>query len=1286
MDDIMNVVDADGDGEIDLEEFLTAATPKPREKTTSQSARALSGHLEVRVVRCTNLLPRKGKATATPCVKMSIGQGNNKQEWKSQYQKQTLDPQFNDRVKAVFDVHDEGSTLTSNALSRLTVQVCDFQVLGRDKLLGEVDIDLRKEFGNSWTTGEQRKRHKWLLTDYESQIDADETRARNPAEPYGLVELDIKFIPRRVDHTPASVPDGELTVKVAGCNDLLPMDRNGRSDPYVIVELLQGENYADVQKFQTSTVPKTLNPVFTDRPRVFRVDYESFKQGGCWLRATVYDADELKKDEIEGVVQLDLKERFKDQWTTKSLQIRESFALTDPDKQITVPESRRHLERPYGTVELHLNLVGSRIPAVGMPEPEPEPEPVGSLRPSTAAVPTEPVCLLRREGGSLRIHPDGKRLLEALGEAPVAVVAITGLGRTGKSFLLNQLLGRGPSDKWSRDHLSSRFGMDADGTLGVWCCLVPTEMWLHEEAPNTRLLLIDTESLGSSRSTSRDGIGWDVQCFVLSVLLSSLLVYNSLGEIDENAIEQLYMVRDLTQHIHVSAASDTPQVSRKADTGDTLARYTPDFMWLLRDFEPSTAAASTFDSTELQYHLEAGLEERKPRARARTTSGSTLTRIQEQNQTRAAFRRMFPKHCCRALVCPVDYTDDLSDLSTLPPRSFRPDFLVQVEGLRDDIFRMVKPKQLFGQTVSARLLLTLLRSYVDDLNRRIAPDIRKAWDTSEGRVLDDVYLSAREQYASGLDQLCAECEEIFLYECIHPAGVTEAKEIGSQPQLIAQIEDGETIEVFDRGSVDRGSRQGTVERLRTHCGWVSKEAGSKRLFVEVQHLEMREKITLKQVRSCLRNVSSLLKGDIPGVRGRNANRKKADELLRSVLDELDDQLTEAKTLEWSNSRVSELTRLLRHYTKLQNTDVREADIDHMLKLLRDLSDLQWHAPINEPAGAAVGVLGAQAKATPTNTRSSTDHEYFTTTLIRPKEGFGINVGHNCEVLDFARALDGRKSVAETAGVLPGMTIVEVNGTPVRDKKGVMAAITRGPATKTTFKFRNASSSMRARSASPGSSRAMTTRRFDEEAALRRTQLGDAHSRQQRRVLLTREEFDEGHWRLAAEAVAKFERSAAVPTVETVLRWRRKLDREMKDIYSTKLQELERDSIAQCKSLMHELCEGLLRRVRYGNFDYPRGEADYQRALTEMMAVYDAEATRRGGPAKDLVARKAITQELPRVYKAFLERQMDIEATKNRGLETVLGACLPAHTSTTTTAYCCQHIDARWCAGVRRADV
>jgi Ca2+-binding EF-hand superfamily protein len=1278
MDDIMRVIDADGDGEIDLDEFLSVATPIPRKATMIDSTASLTGQLEVRVVKCTNLLPRDwNKRSSDPCVKMSIGQGSNKQEWKSKVQQQSLDPVFSDG-RAVFNVHDDGASLYSNALSTLVIQVCHWSMLG-DKLLGEVDIDLRREFGDAWATGQQKKRHTWQLTDYDNKIPLDSKRTRLNAEPYGLIELEIKFIPKAstVPGSAARITDGQITAKIVGCNDLIPMDRNGLSDPYVKVELLQGPKYEDIQDFKTSTIKRTLNPVFTDRPQLLRVDYDSYKAGRCWLRVTVYDWDRAGKDDFQGLIQVDLNNHFGAKWSTSTLQMRQTFQLTDPEKKITVPPKKKHLANPYGTVQVHLDFVGSSLTStsvVGSANPfnrttgaaadaSPRDAVERTMRKAAAdsAIPTEPVCLLQRDGRSLRIHRDGKRLLEALGEAPVAVLAIAGLGRTGKSFLLNQLLGRGHRDTdgfaMDMDDGDLRRGSDGNGTSGVWCCVVPSENWHYEEAPNTRLLLLDTERLGSADSgTSQGGIGWDLQCFSLSVLLSSLFVYNSIGEIDDRAFEQLYMVKELTQHIRVSASPDSPRSARPSASEDTLARYTPDFMWLLRDFEPPHSDGDA--RTEAQRYLEDGLVERRQKATARSSSPSS-TRLKQQNQTRAAFRQLFPAHHCRSLICPVRVDDDLRVLGTLPSRSFQDDFQRQMRELRADIFRMVKPKRLFGQTVSARLLLNLAHSYVDDLNRRVPADIRKAWDSSEGRVLSDVYDSARELYEKGMEERCSVREDIYLYECIHPAGVTETLELGAHPQLIAQIEEGETIEVFEQDSFDRGSQLGVVERLRTHCGWVSKEAGSKRLFIEIAHLETREKILVKQVRDCLRRVDQILKGEITGVNRRNANRKRAQELCQAIWAQLDDKLPEAQTLEWSKARVDETRKLLRHYTKLRSYDVREADLGILLNLMQELYDLRWHAPIDDLAGAAVGVLGgAQPQA-------ADEQDYFTTTIIRPpKGGFGMNIGHNCEILDFNRSLDGKKSVAEVAGVTPGMTIVEVNGIPVYDKKGVLAAITRGSSAKTLFKLRRAASSARhAASTSTGAASSAlstagssSTHRFDEPSAIRRAQLGDAHGRQQRRVLLSREQLEEAHWELAGEAVATFEGSAAVPTVETVLQKRQKLDREMKEIYTRTLQELQQDSMAQCRSLMHELCEGLLKRVHYGYFDYPRGEPDYQRALVEMMDVYDKEAGRRGGPAKDKIAAEAITAELPRVYKAFMDRQLATEETKNRGLETVLGAC------------------------------
>ena len=56
------------------------------------------------------------------------------------------------------------------------------------------------------------------------------------------------------------------------------------------------------------------------------------------------------------------------------------------------------------------------------------------------------------------------------------------------------------------------------------------------------MLLLDTEGLASTeRSTNID-----IKIFSLSILLSSLFVYNQMGPITENSLEELSLVANLT--------------------------------------------------------------------------------------------------------------------------------------------------------------------------------------------------------------------------------------------------------------------------------------------------------------------------------------------------------------------------------------------------------------------------------------------------------------------------------------------------------------------------------------------------------------------------------------------------------------------------------------------------------------------------------------------------------------------------------------------------------------------
>jgi hypothetical protein len=72
------------------------------------------------------------------------------------------------------------------------------------------------------------------------------------------------------------------------------------------------------------------------------------------------------------------------------------------------------------------------------------------------------------------------------------------------------------------------------------------------------VLLLDTEGIGSPGSTPEH----DARIFSLAVLLSSLLVFNSLGAIDEESLGTLSFVAQLSQLIQ--AAPDRVAVRQLA--------------------------------------------------------------------------------------------------------------------------------------------------------------------------------------------------------------------------------------------------------------------------------------------------------------------------------------------------------------------------------------------------------------------------------------------------------------------------------------------------------------------------------------------------------------------------------------------------------------------------------------------------------------------------------------------------------------------------------------------------
>ena len=85
-------------------------------------------------------------------------------------------------------------------------------------------------------------------------------------------------------------------------------------------------------------------------------------------------------------------------------------------------------------------------------------------------------------------------------------------------------------------------------------------------------MFIDTEGFSSTDNHTTQ----DTKIFALVVLLSSYLIYNTVGAIDESAINSLSTAAEFSKVIAINNTS--------ASKEDLLANITPKFIWLLKDF------------------------------------------------------------------------------------------------------------------------------------------------------------------------------------------------------------------------------------------------------------------------------------------------------------------------------------------------------------------------------------------------------------------------------------------------------------------------------------------------------------------------------------------------------------------------------------------------------------------------------------------------------------------------------------------------------------------------------
>ena len=329
--------------------------------------------------------------------------------------------------------------------------------------------------------------------------------------------------------------------------------------------------------------------------------------------------------------------------------------------------------------------------------------------------------------GKCKLTKEAEEMLSKI-ESNLAVICIAGIYRSGKSYLLNRLLGRQDGFEIGPNITSC--------TKGLW-------IWgntIKLQNRNIEVLIIDTEGLASAFEDRNESI--DMIIFCLSLLLSSLFIYNSMKNIDENAIENLALVLNFAK-----------KIQSKFNEINDYANNFPSFLWVLRDFALELIDNQGNNVTTKQYLENALREENINLISNNSYNKGILEEMNKKNDIRKTLKLFFRERDCFTLVRPVYEEKKLKIIDQLPVEELRPEFLSQMNKLVKKIFDNIRPKSVNGGFMNGPVFLNLIKMYINSLNNDNLPDINTSWKIVIDSQLKTAFNTGLDYYKNEMDNL-----------------------------------------------------------------------------------------------------------------------------------------------------------------------------------------------------------------------------------------------------------------------------------------------------------------------------------------------------------------------------------------------------------------------------------------------------------------------------------------------------------------------------------------------------
>ncbi|KAK2568392.1 Guanylate-binding protein 7 [Acropora cervicornis] len=309
-------------------------------------------------------------------------------------------------------------------------------------------------------------------------------------------------------------------------------------------------------------------------------------------------------------------------------------------------------------------------------------------------------------------------------KGPVCVVSIAGPCRKGKSYILSKAFDQG--EVFPLGHF-----LDPE-TMGIWMWVVPEKI-KDSNGQEFTVVLLDSEGIDAVTADGSD----DHCIFTLTILLASVLIYNSAGVPSRNDLDGATVIRLSSTHVSFIVKlsqriqlRSTDQPGKEAQEDSKLFFKTfPYFIWLLRDVVFQSESTSSADNAD---------------------------------KVAESILNFFPGFDAFKLPPPSSDPEVVLNLNREEVQSdINKSFIKGVQEFKEMLLSKLSPKRSFqdGEYVTGEALASLVNIYVAALNTPgVVPSVQSAWETFVHTKCTEAKCAAVQVYDKAMSTQLDKCQ------------------------------------------------------------------------------------------------------------------------------------------------------------------------------------------------------------------------------------------------------------------------------------------------------------------------------------------------------------------------------------------------------------------------------------------------------------------------------------------------------------------------------------------------